>query len=111
MKEFHTAGIGAPTDYSGFEPCHSRNWVEHKRQVEEILAQPTQELRNAKESAYGSRYSELLRLPYFDCIRFTIVDPMHNLFLGTAKRMMEIWLNLSILTQADLENMQVKVDA
>ena len=110
-KEFHTAGIGAPTDYSGFEPCRSRNWVEHKRQVEEILAQPTQELRNAKESAYGSRYSELLRLPYFDCIRFTIVDPMHNLFLGTAKRMMEIWLNLSILTQADLENMQVKVDA
>ena len=88
-----------------------RSPVEHRLHVEEILEQPTQEQRNAKESLYGARYSELLRLPYFDCIRFTIVDPMHNLFLGTAKRMMEIWLETSILTQADLEHVQNKVDA
>ena len=110
-KEFKTGGVGVATDYSGFEPCHGRNPVEHRRHVEEILAQPTQELRNAKESSYGTRYSELLRLPYFDCIRFIIVDPMHNLFLGTAKRMIEIWLELSVLTQADLEHVQNKVDA
>ena len=30
-------------------------------------------------------YSALLQLEYFDAIRFTIVDNMHNLFLGTAK--------------------------
>ena len=35
---------------------------------------------------------------------------MHNLFLGTAKRMMEIWLELSILTRADLEHVQQMVD-
>lgn len=28
----------------------------------------------------GVRYSELLRLPYFDIVRFHLVDPMHNLF-------------------------------
>ena len=110
-KEFLTGGIGEATDYSGFEYCTSRNIVDHRRHVEEILAQSTQELRNAKESLYGARYTELLRLPYFDCIRFTIVDPMHNLFLGTAKRMMELWLELSVLTRVDLEHVQQKVDA
>lgn len=109
-KEFRTGGFGESTDYSGFDSCPSRNIIDHRRHVEEILAQSTQELRNAKESLYGARHSELLRLPYFDCIRFTIVDPMHNLFLGTAKRMMEMWLDLSILTRADLERVQQKVD-
>jgi hypothetical protein len=30
----------------------------------------------------GVRWSELLRLPYFDPTRFVVVDVMHNLFLG-----------------------------
>jgi len=33
----------------------------------------------------GVRWTELLRLPYFDPIRFTIIDPMHCLFLGIAR--------------------------
>ena len=37
----------------------------------------------------GCRYSEPMKLPYFDCVRFTIVDPMHNLFTGTAKRILK----------------------
>ncbi len=110
-KEFVTGGIGEGTDYSGFDACRSRNIVDHRKHVEEILAQTTQELQNAKVSLYGARYSELLRLSYFDCIRFTIVDPMHNLFLGTAKRMMEIWLELGIITRTDLEAIQHKIDA
>ena len=110
-KEFKTGCVGVAADYSGFEPCRGRNPVEHSRHVDEILAQPTQELHNAKESSHGARYSELLRLPYFDCIRFTIIDPMHNLFLGNAKHMIEIWLELSVLIEADLEHVQNKVDA
>ena len=31
------------------------------------------------------RYSCLLQLPYFDPVRMTILDPMHNFYLGTAK--------------------------
>jgi hypothetical protein len=31
------------------------------------------------------RYSELLRLPYYEPTRFLIVDSMHNLFLGLIK--------------------------
>ncbi len=47
--------IGEGTDYSGFDACHSRNIVDHRKHVEEILAQTTQELQNAKVSLYGAR--------------------------------------------------------
>lgn len=33
----------------------------------------------------GLRWSELLRLPYYDPTRFLVVDPMHTLFLGVIK--------------------------
>ena len=33
----------------------------------------------------GIRWSELLRLPYFDIIQCVVVDAMHNLFLGLIK--------------------------
>ena len=110
-KAFTVGGIGVPNDYSGFEPCPPRNIIEHRRRVAETLEQTTQDLRNASESNYGVRYSELLRLPYFDCVRFTIVDRMHNLFLGTAKHLMSIWLDLSTLTATDLQQAQDKVDS
>jgi hypothetical protein len=31
---------------------------------------------------HGTRWTEFARLVYFDLIRWTIVDPMHNLLLG-----------------------------
>ncbi len=31
---------------------------------------------------HGVRNSELLRLPYFNPIQMTIIDPMHNILLG-----------------------------
>ena len=34
---------------------------------------------------YGVHLSALSKLEYFDCVRFHVIDPMHNLFLGTAK--------------------------
>jgi hypothetical protein len=41
--------------------------------------------REILERDFGTRYSVLLELVYFDPIRMTALDPMHNLFLGTAK--------------------------
>ncbi len=38
-----------------------------------------------------------LSLPYFDPPRFTVVDVMHNLFLGTGKRVFKLWLSLELL--------------
>ena len=36
---------------------------------------------------------------------------MHNLFLGTAKQVMETWMHASVLTSADLQKAQDKVDS
>ena len=63
----------------------------------------TKAQRKLIEKSYGIRYSVLNELPYFDPIRFTVVDPMHNLFLGTAKRCMENWTRNNILTKDDLQ--------
>ena len=57
------------------------------------------------ESQFGLRYSVLLEIPYFDPIRFTIFDPMHNLFLGTGKKVMEVWLShaSNVLSKKDFK--------
>ena len=52
----------------------------------------------------------ILRLPYFDCVRFTIIDPMHNLFLGTAKNILKnIWLDN--FSANNLQHIQKLVDS
>ena len=56
------------------------------------------------ESRYGIRYSELFRLPYFDPIRSHAVDPMHNLFSGTAKHTFAVWVQLGILNDEKLKD-------
>jgi len=38
---------------------------------------------------YGCYFSILFELEYFDGVRFTVIDPMYNLFLGTAKRTLD----------------------
>ena len=62
------------------------------------------------EKQFGTRYSELLRLPYFDIVRYHCVDVMHNLLLGTAKNLLSVWLSNSVLTPSSIELIQEKVD-
>ena len=62
---------------------------------------------------YGTRYSELMALPYFDCVRYHVIDPMHNLFTGTAKHVMKNnWLDEAQpkLNKKDLASIQEKLD-
>ena len=70
-----------------------RNEADHPDQADLASMQTTQAARDRIESQYGSRFSTLIVIEYFDCVCFHIVDPMHNLFLGTAKHIMKnIWL-------------------
>ena len=55
-----------------------------------------------RETECGVRYSILLSLPYFDSVRFTKIDIMHNLYLGTGKRVFKIWIEDGILSASDL---------
>ena len=47
---------------------------------------------------------------YFDCTRMLVVDPMHNLFLGTAKRMIRLWTDEGLLSNKQLQCIQQTVD-
>lgn len=89
-----------------------RSHEEQKESAEESLECSSKSTRMKYETQHGVRYSELMRLEYFDCVTFTVVDPMHNLFQGTAKMMMKnIWPEKHGLKFEHLEDIQNIIDA
>ena len=95
------------TNYSDFERSH---WLPRldSEYVTKCKSLFTKESCTSKaamkvlEKEVGGRYSVLMELPYFQPIKFSVIDPMHNLFLGTGKHMMEVWLSQEVLTPAKL---------
>lgn len=59
-----------------------RTHEEHVRLAYEYRNLATEKERKAFHIQHGVRWSELVRLPYFDMVRMGIIDPMHNLLLG-----------------------------
>ena len=49
------------------------------------------------------KYTELLRLPYYYPIKCHLIDLMHKLLLGSAKKAFECWIEKGILKEKDLE--------
>ena len=87
LKSFPTANFGEKSDYGGFE---SGDWVprvndEHREAAMEHKLATTKDARKKIERTMGVKYSVLTTLPYYDSIQYPIIDPMHNLFLGSAK--------------------------
>ena len=71
----------------------------------------TKTRRQNAESKLGCKYSVLLKLPYFDAPRMLIVDPMHNLFLGSAKYLkIYILVGKKIISETDFVVIQERVD-
>lgn len=64
---------------------------EHQRKGMEWKHAETQVEHSKIEREHGVHYTELLRLPYFDTAHFSVIDPMHNILLGTTKLMITIW--------------------
>ncbi|PKC16578.1 hypothetical protein RhiirA5_281903 [Rhizophagus irregularis] len=58
-----------------------KNLNEHRRNAERWRLCKSKYERKKYISKTHVRWSELLRLPYFNLIRFLVVDLMHNLFL------------------------------
>ena len=48
-------------------------------------------------------------LPYFDPVRHTIIDVMHNLFLGTGKHMFKFWVEKDFLTKEKLAEIETRI--
>ena len=85
----------------------------HRKNVCEVIKCNTMTERAKMEAKLGCRYSTLLELPYFDPPTMLAIDhdPMHNLFLGTGKRMISMWMNAGILDERKYDEIQESVDS
>ena len=102
--------VGDATDYSGYDRhlWTLRNCELHRQHCQQTLHETTKTGMRKKESEFGVRYSVLLSLPYFDPVRYTVVDIMHNLFLGTGKHVFKLWIKLGILDSHKLDDIDKK---
>ena len=91
-------------DYSGYERAswEVRTAEKHKSDCLMILSCNTRKSRQEMESKYGVRPCALLDLPYYDPIRHVAIDAMHNLFLGTAKHMFQVWQDMQLISKQNL---------
>ena len=100
-------------DYSGFDrdDWPRRTVAQHRRTASEILKCNTKASIAAKESGSGYRYTKLLELPYFDPTRMLVIDPMHNLYLGTGKHILkDIWSDREIIHESKFDEIQDRID-
>ena len=113
MLEFPTYRFGDKPDYSNF---NRPEWTPRKNENHRSDA-AKHRMANTKakqieiERETGVRYSVLLNLPYFDAPRMCVIDPMHNLFLGSAKKMIHIWKEDEIMLPSNFAGIQEKVDS
>jgi hypothetical protein len=71
----------------------------------------SKEERNKHVSSNHVRWTELLRLPYFNPIRHCVIDPMHNLFLGIAHWIVKrLWIDGGKISKEQLEIMQIRAN-
>ena len=112
LKSFPTNRFGEKKNYSGFNRSMwpKRSVEQHRKFGMNWKLATTQSKRHEIEQKYGVRYTELLRLPYFDTIRYVVVDPMHNVLLGTAKLMVTLWKANGVLSEAQFNTIQSTVD-
>ena len=69
-----------------------RSWEEHLHIARSWRDAYTSKERKSIFDRYGVRWSELLRLEYWDPTKYALVDTMHNLFLGEFRHhCMEVW--------------------
>lgn len=115
LKQFshYQNSNGKPcTDYSGFdrESWSMRNSDIHRQKADELLKEKTITSLKEAETTYSLRYSVLLSLPYFDPIQFTVIDPMHNIYLGTGKHAFKVWVQNNLITKRDMIKLEEQME-
>jgi hypothetical protein len=89
---------------------------DHRTHLEQALKWQSARTKQKKQkifSEYGVRWSELLRLPYWDPTRHVVVDGMHNLFLGLVQFHHRIVLGISTPvgnTKEEQNDTQVQIE-
>lgn len=82
---------------------------QHRKDASDYLAAKTISQQTEILRKCGVRYSLLLELPYLDLVRFHIINPMHNLLLGTAKHVMKTWMKNEVIISQHLETIDERV--
>ena len=105
LKEFPVAAFGQKPNFASYD---RENWAprsaeNHKAICTDLLKASSKTSLRDLEAEHSVRYSCLIQLPHFDPIRFAVVDPMHNLLLGTAKHVLFVWIKKGILLPDDLQ--------
>jgi hypothetical protein len=99
------------THYGGDHNYEISTVESHRKYAYEWLQCNSKNSRDNHFKEHGVRWSELLRLPYMDSIRFAAVDPMHCLFLGVAKWIIKsIFVNQGKLSIEQLRVAQSRMD-
>ena len=113
MKVFPTESILESTNYSGFqrEEWPLRDIKTHRSKALEAKNATSGVAREKIQREIGVQYSELLRLHYSDIVRCHVIDPMHNLLLGSAKNVTTLWKNKKIISESKFLAIQEKMDA
>ena len=107
LKEFPSLECKKKRDYSGIdrEKWKKRTNSDHREAAETYRNASSEAEQTVISSSKGVRYSILLELPYLDPVRFHVIDPMHNLLLGTAKHIMQIWTDENIIKTCHLKKL------
>lgn len=113
LLSFPTHSFGEKPDYSNFDRSqwNPRTNEQHRGVADQFLNSKTRATQINIERDFGIRYTVLLELPYFDAARMCVTDPIHNLLLGTAKSITELWKTSSVLSSRDFDVIQQKVDS
>ena len=113
LLPFPTEKFGEKADYSNFKHTEwkKRTNDHHCSEAKKCRSSVTKNEQTEVERRSGIRYSCLLELPYFNAPCMCIVDPMHNLLLGTSKMMVGLWKSSGILSEKDLAAIQSRVDS
>jgi hypothetical protein len=69
-------------DFLGFSPRDGEDFRSKAYRWKELTSDDE---RKAFFDKYGVRWTEFARLTYFDIVRCSVIDPMHNLLQGIAK--------------------------
>jgi hypothetical protein len=102
---------GERPNFGGFDDMddwfRQRNLEEFRQNAIEWVGCRTKDERNKHVSDKLVRWTELLRLPYFNPIRHCVIDPMHNLFIGIASWIVKrLWIDGRKISQENLELME-----
>ena len=57
------------------------------------------------------KYSPIQTLDYLSPVKDTVIDPMHNLFLGVAKTTLQTWKEKKLLTDGQCRTIQATVNS